>query len=151
LFDLKLVLIYANKRAMLDQKKLVNFLIIWVVNTIILLIFSAIFLNSVVLGNDKLAKPMAAVLSGLLITVVLYIVPSILEKLEFKIKDEKIVMGAYFAASCVGIWIIKRFAIISGLGVSNILWVLILAAAVTAAYWKVKMLLPLVYKRFLKS
>ena len=134
-----------------QQKNLINFLAIWIINTVTLLILSSIFSKNLVLGNDKIAKPMAGVLNGLLITGILYIVPLILKKVDFKIKNEKGVMAVYFVALIIGIWIIKRFAIISGFGISNILFVVICAAVIAALYWKSKIVLPSLYKKFLKS
>jgi len=39
----------------------------------------------------------------------------------------------FFVANAVIIWVIKRLAIVTALGISNILWVLVLALVVTLA------------------
>ena len=134
-----------------QQKNLINFLVIWIINTVSLLVLSTIFPSNVVLGNERIAKPMAGVINGLLITAILYAVPLILTKIDLKIKDEKTAFVADFVALGVGIWIIKRVAIISGFGISNVLFVAICAVILSALYWKEKKILPSLYKKFLKS
>jgi len=114
-----------------DQKKLVNFLSFWVSNTVILLLASAIFRNNVVLGNDKISKPVAAIIAGLILTALIFIIPPITEKSGYKIKNENIWPAIFFVGNIIVIWIIKRIAVISGVGISNILWVLILGVIVT--------------------
>lgn len=134
-----------------QQKNLINFLVIWIINTVTLLVLSSIFPSNVVLGNDRLAKPMAGVINGLLITGILYLVPWVLKKIDLKIKDEKAAFAADFVAVGVGIWIIKRVAIVSGFGISNILFVAVCAVILSVLYWKEKKILPTLYKKFLKS
>ncbi len=91
------------------------------------MIFSALFANDIVLGNAVITKPMASVLVGLVLAVLISLVPTVTRKYDLKIKDEKSQTSVYFAVDLVSIWVIKRFADITGLGVSSILWVLILA------------------------
>ncbi len=47
--------------------------------------------------------------------------------MELKLKDEKVTALAYFIADAIVLWIIKRFADITGLGISSILFVAVLA------------------------
>jgi len=114
----------------MDQEKLIKFLILWTVNTLLLLIFAALFANDIVLGNAVMTKPMASVLVGLILTILISLVPKVAKKYDVKIKDEKIQTSVYFFVDLVSIWILKRLADFTGLGISNILWVLILAIIV---------------------
>lgn len=109
------------------------------------LIVSAIFGQNVVLGNANITKPMAAVFVGLLLAVLFYLVPSVLVKAGlgknltsstldiggFKLKGESAWFVVFFVINTIAIWVIKRFANATGLGVSNIPFVLILAVLVT--------------------
>ncbi|OGD95196.1 hypothetical protein A3F02_01800 [Candidatus Curtissbacteria bacterium RIFCSPHIGHO2_12_FULL_38_9b] len=117
----------------MNQKQILNFLIFWVVNTILLLLLSAILGNNLVLGNDKLSSSHAAIVSGLILAAIIYILPPAVEKSGQKIKNENIWPIIFFSANAVVIWIIKRFALITGLGLSSIFWVLIVALVITAA------------------
>ena len=116
----------------MDQKKLVNFLSFWVTNTVALLVVSAIFNKNVVLGNNILSKPVAAIVSSLILTALIFIIPPTFEKSGYKIKNQNIWPAIFLVVNIVVIWVIKRFAIMTGMGISGIFWVLILAVLITA-------------------
>ena len=115
----------------MDQKKAVNFLSFWVANTVVLLLGPVVLRNNVVLGNDKFSAPLAAIISGFILTIVIYLVPQAVKKSGYKIKNENIWPAIFFVANAVIIWVIKRLAIVTALGISSILWVLVLALVVT--------------------
>ena len=117
----------------MDQKKAVNFLSFWVANSVVLLLAAAVLGNNVVLGNNNLSGPLAAVISGFILTLLIYLVPFAVERSGYKIKNENIWPAIFFVANAVIIWVIKRLAIVTALGISNILWVLVLALVVTLA------------------
>lgn len=119
----------------MDQRKLVEFWGNWVILTIVLLILSSILGANVHLGNAKVSMPVAGVISGLILSIANVLVPVGINKLGFKIKDEKALIGANFVVFVVVIWIIKTLADITGLGVANIFYVLILAAVLSVLNW----------------
>ena len=105
-----------------------DFLISWVGASAALYIFSLILPSAVVLGNDKINGLLAVVAAGLVIAIVNFIVSIYYKKLGLKIKDEYMAALCYFLADVVVIWVIKRFALTTGLGISNNIYVLILGA-----------------------
>jgi|SRR3989344_4690835 len=113
----------------MDQKNLIKLLGFWISNTILLSIFSALYVGGVVLGNASISKPVATIINALILAIVVYLVPSIVKKLDLKIKisDEKILAIDYFVVNLVVLWVLKRLADITGLGISSILNVLIVA------------------------
>ena len=115
----------------MDQKKLFQFLSFWVVDVVVLLVASLIFKNNVVLGNDKVSTALAAVVCGFIITVLITLV----KKSDFKVKNENLWAVIYFVVNALGIWVLKRFALMIGLGVSNLFFVAILALILTVAQW----------------
>lgn len=115
----------------MDQAKLIKFLGTWVVNSILLVVISQIFKNSVVIGNEALSKGMAAVFAGFLITIVFFLVPVAVEKSGTKIKDYKLWVVLDFVALIIGVWVVKRLSVLTGLGIVNILFVLVVAMLVT--------------------
>ena len=134
---------------------LVSFLGFWVANAVAFLVLSMILPGNVVLGNDKITAPMAAVLSGLILTIIQFLVPPALEKSGFleglrsssavqiaglRIKNQNAWPAIYLVVNFVGIWVIKRLAQVTGLGISSFLFVLIVAIVVTAAGWGVAQL-----------
>lgn len=121
----------------MNQKRLVNLLAFWVANSVALLVLAMILPGNVVLGNDKITAPMAALLAGLILTVVQSMVPSAAEKSGLAIKNQNRWPAIYLAVNFVIIWIIKRLAEVTGVGISSILFVLVAAAIVTVAGWGV--------------
>ena len=124
----------------MNQKMLVSFLGFWVANSVVLLVLSLILSGNVVLGTDKLTSPMAAVLSGFLLTVVQFLVRPAVEKSGYIVKNSNLWAAIYLVVNFLGIWVIKRLAQITGLGVSSLLFVLIVAVVATAAGWGVAQL-----------
>lgn len=131
----------------MDQKGLIKFLSFWIANAIVLLFVSAVFGNNVVLGNDKLSSSMAAVLSAFVLTSLGHFVPNLVEKLDFKIKNEYAWQGVYLVGNVIIIWIVKRFAQLTGFGVANNFYVIIIAAIVTLVHWAIFKGLGSVYKK----
>ena len=119
----------------MDQKKLFQFLSFWVVDVVVLLVASLIFKNNVVLGNDKVSTALAAVVCGFIITVLITLVDPAVKKSDFKVKNENLWAVIYFVVNALGIWVLKRFALMIGLGVSNLFFVAILALILTVAQW----------------
>ena len=121
----------------MNQKQLVNFLSFWVANTVVILVSAAVFAGNVVLGNDKVSSSMAAIIAGLVLTLIVTFTPQVVEKSGFKLKDDKLWALIFLAVNFVGLWVVKRLAVLTGLGISSILWVLILAAIITLVQWGV--------------
>ena len=118
----------------------VQFLSLWVVNAVILLVLSALVGANIVLGTANLSAPLASVISGLILTVVAFIVPMVIDKAGLTKtvgKNEYAWAGIYLATYFVAVWVVKRFAEVTGLGVSNLLYVLILAVVLTLGGWGV--------------
>ncbi len=115
----------------MDQTKLIKFLATWVINSVLLVVITQILSGSVVLGNAVLSKGLAAVFSGFLITMVFFLVPVAVEKSELKVKDFRLWLTLDFGALVIGIWVVKRLSVLTGLGIENILLVLVIAIVVT--------------------
>ena len=134
----------------MDQKKLVNFLAFWVASTIVILISAVLFGNNVVLGNDKLSPSIAAIIAGFVLTGLNFLIPDMVKKggldknlqslsksAGLKIKDEYLWAVIFFVANTVIIWLVKRFAMITGVGISSIVWVIVVAILLTVVQWGV--------------
>ena len=107
----------------INQKLVLRFLILWIVNSLLLVILSTVFATNVVLGTLNLPKPTASVLVGLILTLLVYSVPWIAKKTQVKLKDDNVTALAYFVITVIGLWVIKRSAEFTGLGLSSILFV----------------------------
>ena len=117
----------------MEQKKAISFLTVWVSITLTALILLVLLGSNFVLGNMSITKPVAGLIFGLVIALVFFAANPIASKLDIKVKDERIWAGIYFVANAFVIWIVKRLATFTGIGVSNIIFVLVIAAVVTVA------------------
>jgi len=118
-----------------NTDKLIVFFATWASVSVLILIFSALSWSNVVLGNGDVEGSMSAVALGFLFCIVSANSAKILKNTGLMIKDER--FGILFCAGIITplIWIIKKFAIYTGLGISNNIFVLILAIVVaTGAY-----------------
>lgn len=115
------------------NKNLVAYLVNWAVNVVLFWVLATFVLKgSVVLGNARLSTVMAAVLSGLILTVITTFVRPVVKTSGFKVKGMMYWVAIYFGVTAVGLWVIKRFADFTGLGIASILHVLIVAAVIVA-------------------
>ena len=116
----------------MDQKKAVSFLTFWVVNTVVLLGANAIFGGNVVVGNQSISTGLSAIFAGLILTALIPLAPIAVEKSGYKIK-KNIWSAVFLSLNIVTLWILKRLAVVTGFGISSILWVIILAIIITFA------------------
>lgn len=100
------------------------------------------FPENIVLGNNRLPAPAAAALSGLVLTLLIFFAPSVVQKTGYKIKDEQMWWVVSLGVNIVGLWVIKRLATITGLGISGILYVLALAVVLTVGQWVLTKVVP---------
>lgn len=115
------------------NKNLVAYLVSWAINVALLWLLATFVLKgSVVLGNARLSTLTAAVLSGLILTVITSFVRPAVKASGFKVKGMMYWIAIYYAVTVVGLWLIKRFAEVIGLGIASILHVLIVAVVIVA-------------------
>ena len=115
----------------MDQKKAVSFLTFWVVNTVVLLIVNAIFGGNIVVGNQSISTGLSEIFAGLVLTALIPLAPKAVEHTGFKIKNQNVWPVIFFSLNIVTLWILKRLAVVTGLGIASILWVIILAIIIT--------------------
>ena len=115
----------------MDQKKAVSFLTFWVVNTVVLLIANAIFCGNVAVGNQSISTGLSAIFAGLVLTALIPLAPKAVEQTGFKIKNQNVWPVIFLSLNIVTLWILKRLAVVTGLGIASILWVIILAIVIT--------------------
>ena len=115
----------------MDQKKAVSFLTFWVVNTVVLLGANAIFGGNVVVGNQSISTGLSAIFAGLILTALIPLAPIAVGKSGFKIKNQNVWPAIFLVSNVVVLWILKRLAVVTGFGISSILWVIILAIVIT--------------------
>lgn len=126
-----------NNKQSFSTNKIISFLSIWVVNSLLFVIFAQLVAGQFVLGNDRVAMPMATIVAGILLTLATYTVDPVVKRIGFKVQDKRLLAFFYFVANFVGIWIIKKLERLTGVGISSSMYVALLAVVATLAQWAV--------------
>lgn len=114
-----------------------GFLSFWLVNSVIFYFAPYVFVALVVTGNARLGPFMAAVVSGFILTVADVITMPIFESLKIKLKDKWQWSLAYLFVNVLGVWVIARYADLTGVGISSA-WVAVLMGVIfNLAQWGV--------------
>lgn len=121
----------------MNTEKIVGFLSVWVVNSLLFVIFSQILAGNVILGNDRVVAPIALVFGGLILTLFIYAADPVIKKVGYKGKDKKLMFLFYLVANIIGVWVIKRLERITGVGISSTMFVVFFAVVATFAQWLV--------------
>jgi len=117
------------------MKFVVKFVGYWVVNAVTLALANTYFPGSFELGNAYLGIPMAVLLSGFLLTTMLFLAKGIAKSQNFAIKGRYIMFLYYWGAASVGIWVIARIAAVSGFGIVRFTWAIGAGFAVSLGNW----------------
>lgn len=116
-----------------------HFWLFWLVNGAIFYFAPFVFVGLVETGNVRLAPFMASVVSGFLLTVAVSLTMPLFEKLKIKLNDEWQWALAYLFVNVLGVWVIARYADLTGVGVSSA-WVAVLLGTILNlaqfAVWK---------------
>lgn len=123
----------------MSNQKLISFFSLWIANSLVLLVASLIFVGNVVLGNDKVSTPMAAVIAGFVLTALMLVVEPAVGKSGYKVTNQNVWGLIYLVYNVAALWILKRFALVLGLGISSLVWVAIIGVVLTLVQWGVVM------------
>ncbi len=114
-----------------NTDKVIGFLATWALVSVVLLVLSAVFESQVVFGNMSVQGTVSAVLWSFVFTLIGKISPQLLARLELKVKDERYCMVVTAILLVPVIWLVKKFAVFTAVGVSNNIFVLITAIIVS--------------------
>ena len=123
----------------MKTQDLVLWLSIALVNVIVLYVAALFYPAAVVLGNANLSNWLAAILTALILTTVLYAVKPVLKTVNLKVKGDLSVNITYLVTNMVGLWVLGRLANYVGFGVSSFVVVIVLGitlSIVQFAVWK---------------
>ena len=95
------------------------FIVFWFVNSTVFYFASLVLSGLVVTGNARLAPFMASIVSGFLLTVADAVTAPVFESLKIKLKDEWQWALAYLFVNVLGVWVIARYADLTGVGVAT--------------------------------
>lgn len=121
----------------MSNQKLINFFSLWIASSVVFLAASMALAGHVVLGNDKVSTPMAAVISGFVLVALMTVVAPAMDRSGYKIKSQMGQAVIYLVFNLVVLWVLKRFALVLGLGISSLMYVVILGVVLTLVQWGV--------------
>lgn len=98
------------------------------INLVVLFICSIIFPASIVFGNYSTPGPLAVILTSILLTIFLTLVPSVAKNLKLKLDSAVSMNLMYGVVNIAGLWVLAKFAKYLGFGMSSF-WVAILLGA----------------------
>lgn len=94
-----------------------------------------IFPSYFVLGNFWLSGPAAMFWVGLWITIILWVAQPLSDKLNFKIDGTLKIFVYYWLVNLAAIWVLARFAALSGLGIAAFYWAIFLGLIANVTQW----------------
>ena len=109
---------------MRKMKKIKRFILYWIHNGILIYIANQIFPSKFVLGNFRYTSFYATLISSFLLTLFLEFVSLSLLKLKKMKFDGKRRFSIFWAANFIGLWLLARFAPITGFGVVRFTWLI---------------------------
>ncbi|HEY5600860.1 MAG TPA: phage holin family protein [Patescibacteria group bacterium] len=113
------------------KKQLPLFVLIWVINFVILYLASLFAPSMIVLENEFVQPLTSAILNSLILTLVVSLVDPLVKALKLPSNDPKISGVIYAIVNIAAIWILARFALYTGLGISAF-WVAIILGVIAS-------------------
>jgi uncharacterized membrane protein YvlD (DUF360 family) len=117
------------------MKQYIRYIIVWAINTGLILAANTYFPLNYVLGNAVIPPVYAAIFAGFLLTVFDKAMKPVIEKLVKREQNRYVMFGIYWLVNALGIWIIARLSFLSGFGISAYYFALILGLAASLGQW----------------
>lgn len=111
------------------------FLVFWLVNSLILYFAPLILVGMIVTGNARLAPFLASIISAFILTTALAVTQPVFTWLKIDLKDEWQWALVYLFVNVLGLWVIARYADLTGVGIANAWVAVILGAVANVAQW----------------
>jgi len=116
-------------------KHYLRFILVWLANSLLIYIASALYPLSFVLGTAFVSVAIAPFIAGLGLTLICKLGKILLAKLGVELKGRYAKFVYYWVINAAGIWSLARFAPYSGLGISAYYWALGLGFATSLFQW----------------
>jgi hypothetical protein len=104
-----------------------KFIVFWVINAVLLYLFQMVFPTHYTLGNSILEPYQAAVITSFVWNFVLWNVEPLLKTVDIQLKGAMNMALGYLVVNFALVWLIARYSILSGVGISSVLYVFLLA------------------------
>lgn len=111
------------------------FLVFWLVNSLLLYFAPLVLVGMIVTGNARLAPFLASIISGFILTTAIAVAQPVFTWLKIELKDEWQWALVYFFVNVLGLWVIARYADLTGVGLASAWVAVILGAVFNIAQW----------------
>lgn len=119
---------------MKDARHVVLF---WLVNSLVFYFAPLVLVGLVVTGNSRLTPFMASLISGFLLTLAEAIAEPAFKHLKVQLKQEWQWSLAYLFINVITVWLIARYADLTGVGVASAWVAVLLGLILNLAQWLV--------------
>src|SRR3989344_6956353 len=117
------------------MKSTLRFAMVWLANLLPIYFASAYYPMNYTLGNASISPFKAALFSGFLLTLAGRIAKDVLPKWGIKTNGRYKKFAVYWLVNSAAIWLISRFAFVTGIGISAYTWAIVLGFVGTLAQW----------------
>ena len=117
------------------MKKYLSFLSFWLLGSLFLYLATFFYPANFELGNFWITPLAATFWAGFWITVLVWAAKPVLTKLNLKLKGRVKMFLFYWLCNSAAIWIIARFAHLTGFGISRYCWAIGLGFVMNIAQW----------------
>ena len=99
----------------------------WIVNAVVLYVFSIWFGGDVVLGNWRFGALESAIYSGFWVTFLLWSFWDFAIAKGVKFDSALVTLGYFWSANIFAFWLVSRFSEFAGFGIASYLWAIAIA------------------------
>lgn len=125
-----------------DVSLLQYYVVIGVVNAIAIYLTPSFLADSVVLGTSTVPPVVAAIISGVLLTLVVSLVDPLMKQAKLKVTNELLWGAIYGIVNIIAVWVIARGAVYTGMGITSFFVAVVLGIVLMLLQWGVwKMML----------
>jgi uncharacterized membrane protein YvlD (DUF360 family) len=127
------------------KRRVLGFVLFWVVSSFTFLTANVLFPNYLALGNVPLNPSTAAIVSGLILALIASSVEPAFAFLHIHVKHDLSWALVFFVVNTEVIWALARFADLSGIGIPAFWVALVLGFVVNLLQWGVWVLVQKVF------
>lgn len=113
------------------------YLAIGAVNAIVIYLAPSVLTDGVVLGTNTIPPVVAALIAGVVLTLVVSLVDPILKQAKLKVTNEWVWGAIYGVVNIVTVWAIARGAVYTGVGITSFFVAIMLGIVLLLLQWGV--------------
>ena len=113
------------------------YLAIGAVNAIVIYLAPSLLTDGVVLGTNTIPPVVAALIAGIVLTLVVSLVDPLLKQAKLKVTNEWVWGAIYGVVNIVTVWAIARGAVYTGVGITSFFVAIVLGFVLLLLQWGV--------------